>query len=1043
MIKNYRISIYLLAFLFFLPSFFFAQIQIDSKLPLLQPNNSPEFVPNALIVKINPDYRHLCTMDDIAIAPLKAVFENYHVQHIKKLFPNVLPPSSKKNKLGQELIDLSLIYELNYDDTTNIFQIIYHLSSYTAVAYAEPWYLHEPFYQPNDPYADTLNGAPGMYHLQRIQAQEGWDIERDVEDVVVGIIDTGILFEHEDLKDNIAYNLGDPIDGIDNDGDGYVDNYRGWDLAGPLFGGLGDNNPEMTNSDHGVGVAGVLAATTDNGLGTAGVCFNCKYLPIKGSADDFSTSISHGYQGIVYAVEQGAQIVNCSWGSSIRSQLGEDVVKYATLNRQAAVVAAAGNSESDIKFYPAAYDEVISVVNMTKEDTLCCNSTYNYSVDVGAPGWNLLAPVGDGIDAYSNLFGTSYASPLAAGVVAVTQAHFPQYTGFQAGQRVRVTTDNVSDLNPNRKDKIGTGRVNLLKALSDPPKPSIRKTQELITDIDSDLRFEAGDTLNLTLDFINYLERAENLQIDISLPEEENQQYADILIGSFQAGAVPMSKQFSNRQQPFSIRLKEGIPVDLKLAIKITYTDIATGYSDFEFVEFRVNKSYLNVLENKLHTTITSKGNFGFNDFSNNQEGLGLIYKDGANTLFEGGFLVGRPTGQVSDNIRNGGNVQDHDFWPEVQTYRVHDSEKADFEAFSSFKDQGSPQPLGIRISQHTFAYNAAADENFIIFQYKVHNEGGTSLDELYAGLFADWDIADLTKNISNYDAVDKVVFAYDALGFNPHFFGMGLLSEDTLHAFATTNPSSFGYTDLEKFHAISNLPDVSTATAGVSTGGADIMHFISAGPLNIPPKDSVVFAFSILAAPNYQQLILANKAAKKKYECVILGQGPISGFSVLTPTPGAGQPTSFADNNTTATSWHWDFGDGHSSTTQNPSHIYEVPGKYTVIMTADDGICKVKKRQFVTVKLNTDLYNSIETQFRLFPNPAKNQLYLGLNHVWKGEIQIELYNLHGQKIFHRTSQKRNESWNHTIQISQFPSGIYELKISGEGLKIHRKVVRE
>ena len=999
------------------------------------------FLPGKIIVKINNSLRSSCRAEEIEDPTLERLFESLHIESVRKAFPNISVPTNSRNQYGEQMVDLSLIYTLSYPVFYDIEEIINAILDEESIEYAEPWYLNEVFYLPNDLMVDTTGGAPGQWSLQQIQAAEGWDIQRNNESVIVGVIDTGISFEHEDLKDNLAYNLNDPIDGIDNDLDGFVDNYRGWDLGGALFGGLGDNDPTYSTSSHGVAVTGILGATADNEVGTAGVCFNCKFLPIKGSSDDLPNSISYGYHGIVYAVEHGAEIVNCSWGSNRRTQFGEDVVNYATINRKAAIIAAAGNSESDEKFYPAAFDRVISVANTAQGDTLCCNSTYNYSVSISAPGNRLAGPIDH--SGYSpSLNGTSFAAPFAAGVVAVVKAYFPQYSGFQAAQHVRVNTDNIYEMNPDRIDKMGTGRVNMFRALTATPKPSIRKTSFSVLDLDGDLRFETGDTLMIFMDFVNYLEKTDNLNIQIVSPEPDNQLYIEIHSDNYAAGSIQTYQQFSNERLPFMLSIREGIPLDFEVILKIKYTDPATAYQDFEYLTFRVNKSYLNILENKLYTTITSKGNFGFNDFGDNEEGLGIMYQGNENTLFEGGFLVGLPSGQVSDNIRNNQNTQDGDFETITQAYQIQNSQKADFEALAVLGDNPAPDPIGLKITHHIYAYKDIKDEDYIIFQYIIYNAGSTPLNDLYAGLFADWDIADLSKNASNYDLNEKMVFAYDLLGIDRNFYALSLISEHDFRAFATTNPSAFTYSDMEKFTALSNIPTSETATAGISTGGADVMHFISAGPLSIAAGDSQKIAFALLAGGNYVNLQASRKLAADKYRCIILEQGPTAGFSIANQSLQVGTPISFVDNNSYTSSWYWDFGDGNTSSEQYPQHTYSSPGNYRVEFTASDGNCEVKRSQTLLINMSTSLNRSLDKNFSIFPNPTPSRISINLISQWKGELSIQVINLHGQQIFHTKSTKNKEDWTYRLSLEGMPKGIYELQLIGKGLVYNQKIIK-
>ena len=121
--------------------------------------------------------------------------------------------------------------------------------------------------------------AKKQFHLAQINVYDAWNVTKGDEDIVIGIIDTGADLDHEDLVGNLYLNADDPIDGEDNDGDGYIDNYYGWDFAD------NDNSPEADGSTHGTGVSGIAAAATDNNIGIAGIGFKTKFMPIKNIPD--------------------------------------------------------------------------------------------------------------------------------------------------------------------------------------------------------------------------------------------------------------------------------------------------------------------------------------------------------------------------------------------------------------------------------------------------------------------------------------------------------------------------------------------------------------------------------------------------------------------------------------------------------------------------------------------------------------------------------------------------------------------------------------
>jgi len=261
-----------------------------------------DYMSKTVILKIKKEYRTQCSNDQINIAPLEQYLNRVGANGLAKIFPHALPPVRERNRRGERYADLSLIYEFQYTADIPLEKVINRIYSLKIVEYTQPHYLPKLLYTPNDPQI----GSQG--HLSQISAYAGWDISKGDTNVVIGITDTGIDIDHPDLKDNIKYNYNDPINGIDDDGDGYVDNYRGWDL------GENDNNPQANVSSHGVHVSGDAAPSTDNGIGIAGPGFNCRLLPVK--ITDASGALTQSYAGITYAADHGADIINCSWGST-------------------------------------------------------------------------------------------------------------------------------------------------------------------------------------------------------------------------------------------------------------------------------------------------------------------------------------------------------------------------------------------------------------------------------------------------------------------------------------------------------------------------------------------------------------------------------------------------------------------------------------------------------------------------------------------------------------------------------------------------------
>ncbi len=1011
--------------------------------PLPTWGQSPAYRPGYLIVKVQPAYGAYCSEAGLAIPGLQEVLARWPGIQVQQAFPQVSPPVQARSATGESLVDLSRIYYLHFDaEQLSVAQAQRQVAQHPALAYVEPWYRHETFYQPNDPAADTTGGFGGMWHLDQIRARQAWDLQRGDSSVVVGVVDSG-TGDHPDLQDNWALNVDDPIDGLDNDGDGYLDNYLGWDFGGEELGGLGDRDPVVGNT-HGTHVTGIIGATADNGIGLPGVCFNCRYLPVKASSDDASGYIYYGYQGVVYAALQGAQVINCSWGSAARSRFGEDAIQFATVNRGAAVIAACGNSGTDFPFYPAAYDQVISVANSSYGDTTFSNTTYHYSVDVAAPGWQIYSTLGHA--GYHRWGSTSASAPVVAGAVALVKSYFPQYTGYQAAQRLRITADDIYAQNPDKPDKLGQGRINMFRALTDPAQPAIRQVNVAVRDLDGDQAFRPGDELELGLTLVNHLDPGGQLRIDLTAAQEATP-YVEVLEGSQAIGAVAARQVFSPAQR-FRLRLKNDLPYDHRLYLRVGYTDPTTQYEDFEYISVVVNPSYLDITENQLYTSVNSQGNFGWNDFVAQQQGQGVRYQNRDNVLFEGGLLLGA-RGKVADRVRNDSSL-DQDFRILSPIEQRRSGRVAPFEAVATYDDAFMPGGrLGLEVQQETFAFDRPEWQNFVLMRYTITNRSATPIDTLRAGLFADWDIAPYpvagqgfkTDNACSYDAAERMTFAYDLSGEDPNYYGLALLSEQSMGAYALVNEPGVRFGDSLKYQALRNRPTPLTASAGVTDGGADVLQFISAQASGLGPNQKDTIAFALMASGSFSQLVITRGEALRAYRCEVLGQAPDEPFTWDQSIIRVGDTVRFQGHNSGAIAWEWDFGDGAVGSGAHPVHVFAKSGEYPVTLRVDDGYCQSDLSQVIEVQAATQLSTADPGSLELYPNPTSTQLNIRAP-LPTGPVSLRLWHPSGQLVRRYDAHHPGATFQHQLALGDLPAGLYLLEIqAAQGPAIRETVV--
>jgi subtilisin family serine protease len=354
--------------------------------------------------------------------------------------------------------EISRIYYLYYSDGTNPAQVAAELSKLPDVEYAEPSYLYSLSVVPND----SAYGTRGQDFFEYHNIPQAWAVSTGSPNVVIAILDTGIEFDHPDLQGKIWTNPGETgtdaqgrdrrSNGVDDDGNGFVDDWRGWDFweSGTTT-VTRDNNPLDEFSGHGTGTAGLAGASTNNGIGIASAGYNCRVMAVKlGGTRERVRNVGFIEQGILYATTNGASIINSSFGGPSRSRAIEDAVNFAT-NAGVLVVAAAGNGGTDAPSYPAAYTNALSVgavlhsgANIGQRASF---SNFGPTVKVYAAGNAVLTTVpGRAVDVkdgraaselYIPMSGTSFSSPIVAGIAGLIKARHPNWSPQRIATQIR------------------------------------------------------------------------------------------------------------------------------------------------------------------------------------------------------------------------------------------------------------------------------------------------------------------------------------------------------------------------------------------------------------------------------------------------------------------------------------------------------------------------------------------------------------------------------------------------------------------------------
>jgi len=407
------------------------------------------FVPGEIIVKLRPAASQTAAAHDgrTSMLPsgLRGLRDRFQFRSVGSLEPgrqDRIARWRRAGRRGRRPDGPARVYRIDAGGVSGavLQEILEACRRDLAVEYAELNPVVSICAEPNDPLFQS------QWALGTIDAAEVWDACRGTRDVIVALIDTGVDLEHRDLRGNLWMNeieLGG-LEGVDDDGNGYIDDIRGYNFAY-------NNNDPTDDHGHGTHCAGTVAAVGDNGLDVTGVCWNARLMPLKVLGADGDGSAADAALAVYYAVANGADVISGSWGSEDESKLLEEAVAYA--RRQGVlVVAAAGNESSDAPFYPAAYPDVIAVAATQSSDQRWYLSNYGDWVDIAAPGRDILslraAGTSAGVvrDAFTTkMSGTSMAAPHVSGACALLLSANPYLAVDEVRAILTATGDPIAE----------------------------------------------------------------------------------------------------------------------------------------------------------------------------------------------------------------------------------------------------------------------------------------------------------------------------------------------------------------------------------------------------------------------------------------------------------------------------------------------------------------------------------------------------------------------------------------------------------------------
>ncbi|MBN1997602.1 S8 family serine peptidase [candidate division KSB1 bacterium] len=471
------------------------------------------YVPGQLLVKFR---------EPLQDSKIETVQKLVRAQKSAPLFAN------RQRLFSPRPVQLFQVYKFFTFPQNDMVRLAQQISALSFVEWAEPNYLLPTEAVPND------SLFPQLFFLHQIYAPEAWDIVRGDSGIIIAIIDTGVDLVHPDLSPSIWHN-DEILDGNDTDGNGYVDDVYGWDFVDNITdaaygedGRTPDNNPSDFDG-HGTFVAGLAAAATDNLIGTSSVSWGCRIMPLRVGYKSYTGGyivLDAAAKAFVYAADNGAHVINFSTSSG---NILIEAARYA-FDRGVVIVKSAGNERSSLADPLELEPYVITVCAVDDRDFKASYADYGDWVSVCAPGGDLTngrpgmistTMQGD----YAVMQGSSFAAPVVSGLAGLLRSYDPKKSAADIVFQITETADNIDFLNPAYRGKLGTGRVNAVRALQESvtvsPRLSFKFFDVYDTAGNQNGALDPGETVELVVTLHNSRATAQNVSLELIVDHHE------------------------------------------------------------------------------------------------------------------------------------------------------------------------------------------------------------------------------------------------------------------------------------------------------------------------------------------------------------------------------------------------------------------------------------------------------------------------------------------------------------------------------------------
>lgn len=722
-----------------------------------------------------------------------------------------------------------------------------------------------------DSESPTMTPSP-EWNIQKINADDVWDLGYTGEGVIIGQLDTGVDATHPAFHNRFA---GYWLDACSGSSTPYDDNGHGTHTMGTAVGGDGPG-PDVND----IGVAPGAQFTAAKVFNNSGAC-----------------NIMYAFQWYATLVADSGipiRVINNSWGSPNSTSLAYWSAVLTWRSLEIIPVFAIGNDgpSPNTSNTPGNYPTVIGVGATTQSDNVASFSSRGpapnmdpwndpqywarpdwnlIKPDVSAPGQNIRSSIpGGGYQGGYWWSGTSMAAPHVTGAIAVmlqknpfmdfdTVYHILTESAYEPPQGGTFPNNNY-----------GWGRIDLLSAINMVPTPSLPHLvfvgYEILAGGDPNL--DPGETGEITVFITNLSDSTAHNAIGVLRTESP---YIIVVDSSFVFGEIPLGDTVSNSSSPFVIEVDPNTPNGTQVNFTLHVESNDGNYQvDFPFSTFvgLPRYDYLDIHAGNATLTVTDIGAIGFMGFDQMQ-GSGFVYPiNGQNTLYYGSFALGNSSSYVADAWYETNGQDDHDFEPTQnpngQLYYFDPPWTPGEAAWGMFSDQGHPNPQNIVVEQEAYGFENPDWDDFVILRYFI--TANQNMNDLYVGVFLDLDIGAYNQNTGGIDQTTRLAY----LSYSGIFAGVNLLSPSTpANLSVISNPTYIypyeGMPDNIQWDFLNGTLSFPTASSP-----DDWSVLVSAGPFNLTAGDEIEVAFAILGGTSESHIIQNAQNAIALYDTLI-----------------------------------------------------------------------------------------------------------------------------------------------------------------------------